>query len=98
MANVNTLEIRKKIKVKDAWLSEAGLELLYNYDGQERFETLSPLQAAELMREHGIFTDFTNDDDYLEVQWFIDYEYSETDYRAITKTLKNENRKIRFRK
>jgi hypothetical protein len=86
MANVNTLDIRKKIKVKDAWLSEAGLELLYDYDGQERFETLLPLQAAELMREHGIFTDFTNDDDYLEVKWFIDYEYSETDYRPITKT------------
>jgi hypothetical protein len=58
MANVNTLEIRKKIKVKDAWLGEAGLEMLYDYDGQERFETLSHLQAAELMREHGIFTDF----------------------------------------
>jgi hypothetical protein len=86
MANVNTLEIRKKIKVKDAWLGDAGLELLYDYEGQEQFETLSPVQAAVVMREHGIFTDFTNDDDYLEVKWFIDYEYSETDYRPITKT------------
>jgi hypothetical protein len=83
---INMTNVRKKIKVKDAWLSDTGLELLYEYNGQERFETLSPLQAAEVLREHGILADFEWDDDYLEVNWFIDYEYSESDYRAITKT------------
>jgi len=86
MTKVNTLEIKKKIKVKDAWLGEAGLELLYEYEGQERFEILSPLQAAEVMREHAILIDYCNDDEYLEVSWLIDYEYSETDYRPVMRT------------
>ncbi len=86
MTKLSTLEIKKQIRIKESWLSKDGLEILYTINGVERFERLSPLQAAEMMREQGILIDFTNDDDDLEVLRLVDYEYSETDYRAVTKS------------
>jgi len=86
MTKVNTLEIKKKIKVKETWLSSSGLEILYDYDGAERFERFTQLVAAEILRYHGIIVDYCNDDDYLEVSWLIDYEYTESDYKPVIKT------------
>jgi hypothetical protein len=78
--------IRKKIRVKDAWLSSEGLELLYYFEGKETFERLTPLQAAEIMLKTELIQDFCNEDNYLELHYFIDAEYSETGYKAIMKT------------
>jgi hypothetical protein len=87
MTKLSTLEIKKQIRVKEAWLSKDGLEILYTFNGQEHFETISPAGAAQVMESHGMIIEQWQycPEGELIIRWISDYDDDE-DNTAIIKT------------
>lgn len=88
--NTNLTEFEKKIRINETWFTSEGLEMLYDFNGQERFETLGAAGAANTLELHGIICEsWQYPGNPLMIKWISGYsdEYDDNEgNKAIVQT------------
>jgi len=57
---VNTMDLKKLIRVSESWLGNSGLELCFEISGEEKYYEFDPAATCRLFKDTGLIIDWRN--------------------------------------